>query len=286
MITTSSYRYDGLGRRIEKVTNGQTRRYIYDGEDILLQYDGANELQAPFEVMRLNMSLACFFLERSIVTAIIVAAFLFVTAPAYAEGDSFVTPAILLGVLGTQDIDKIRGTLGSVRKMHYKGEILPILHDVWKENRQKYSDLAWSTLRKPIVKAELANVLTQAWRNGAIKLDAADVHSVTAKLLDAEDVEVVLIALQTLEAFESENDVTKIVSIAQKGEMGTFQMAISTLTLMCNPVAEKAVLALISETKDKDSLLFIKETKAKADLFKGKTSLCSSKKKLPLSEAK
>ncbi|HRA95698.1 MAG: RHS repeat domain-containing protein [Nitrospira sp.] len=27
-ITTSSYRYDGLGRRIEKVANGQTKRYI------------------------------------------------------------------------------------------------------------------------------------------------------------------------------------------------------------------------------------------------------------------
>ena len=47
-ITTSSYRYDGLGRRIEKVANGQTRRYIHDGEDILLEYDGNNVLQARY----------------------------------------------------------------------------------------------------------------------------------------------------------------------------------------------------------------------------------------------
>ena len=45
---TSTYRYDGLGRRIEKVANGQTRRYIYDGEDILLEYDGSNVLQARY----------------------------------------------------------------------------------------------------------------------------------------------------------------------------------------------------------------------------------------------
>ena len=45
---TSTYRYDGLGRRIEKVANGQTRRYIYDGEDILLEYDGSNTLQARY----------------------------------------------------------------------------------------------------------------------------------------------------------------------------------------------------------------------------------------------
>ncbi len=44
-ITTSTYRYDGLGRRIEKVANGQTTRYIYDGEDILLEYDGAGRIK-------------------------------------------------------------------------------------------------------------------------------------------------------------------------------------------------------------------------------------------------
>jgi YD repeat-containing protein len=47
-VTTSTYRYDGLGRRIEKVANGQTKRYIYDGEDILLEYDGSNVLQARY----------------------------------------------------------------------------------------------------------------------------------------------------------------------------------------------------------------------------------------------
>lgn len=47
-IATSTYRYDGLGRRIEKVTPAGTRRYIYDGEDILLEYDGANVLQARY----------------------------------------------------------------------------------------------------------------------------------------------------------------------------------------------------------------------------------------------
>ena len=45
---TSTYRYDGLGRRIEKVGNGVTRRYVYDGEDILLEYDETNTLQARY----------------------------------------------------------------------------------------------------------------------------------------------------------------------------------------------------------------------------------------------
>ena len=45
---TSTYRYDGLGRRIEKVGNGLTRRYVYDGEDILLEYDETNTLLARY----------------------------------------------------------------------------------------------------------------------------------------------------------------------------------------------------------------------------------------------
>ena len=47
-IATSTYRYDGLGRRIEKVGNGITRRYVYDRDQILLEYDGANVLQARY----------------------------------------------------------------------------------------------------------------------------------------------------------------------------------------------------------------------------------------------
>lgn len=47
-VATSTYRYDGLGRRIEKIGNGITRQYVYDGEDILLEYDGANALLARY----------------------------------------------------------------------------------------------------------------------------------------------------------------------------------------------------------------------------------------------
>jgi len=40
--TSATYKYDGLGRRIEKNLNGSITRYVYDGQDILLAYDGTN----------------------------------------------------------------------------------------------------------------------------------------------------------------------------------------------------------------------------------------------------
>jgi RHS repeat-associated protein len=44
--TWATYAYDALGRRIQKNVNGAKTRYVYDNEDILLEYDGTNTLQA------------------------------------------------------------------------------------------------------------------------------------------------------------------------------------------------------------------------------------------------
>ena len=48
---TTNYRYDGLGRRVEKeVIAGAitTTRYVYDNEDILLELNGSNVLVARY----------------------------------------------------------------------------------------------------------------------------------------------------------------------------------------------------------------------------------------------
>ncbi|MDA2925559.1 DUF4157 domain-containing protein, partial [Acidobacteria bacterium AH-259-L09] len=39
-----NYKYDGLGRRIEKEVAGVVTRYVYDQEDILLELDGTNNI--------------------------------------------------------------------------------------------------------------------------------------------------------------------------------------------------------------------------------------------------
>ncbi len=46
--TTVTYKYDGLGRRIEKNIAGTITRYVYDGEDILLEYDGTHTFLARY----------------------------------------------------------------------------------------------------------------------------------------------------------------------------------------------------------------------------------------------
>ncbi|MGI0025602.1 MAG: hypothetical protein ACREA4_10730, partial [Nitrososphaera sp.] len=46
--TVAEYRYDALGRRIEKVVNGVSTRYAYDNEDIAAELDGANTITALY----------------------------------------------------------------------------------------------------------------------------------------------------------------------------------------------------------------------------------------------
>ena len=46
--TSTTYKYDGLGRRIEKDVNGNISRYVYDGADIALEYGGTNNFIARF----------------------------------------------------------------------------------------------------------------------------------------------------------------------------------------------------------------------------------------------
>jgi RHS repeat-associated protein len=42
----TSYRYDGLGRRTEKSQGASVRRFVYDGVDLVLEFDALNALQA------------------------------------------------------------------------------------------------------------------------------------------------------------------------------------------------------------------------------------------------
>lgn len=46
--TSTSYRYDPLGRRVEINASGQITRYVYDNQDIALEYDGSNNLAASY----------------------------------------------------------------------------------------------------------------------------------------------------------------------------------------------------------------------------------------------
>lgn len=46
--TTAAYTYDPTGRRISKDVNGQVTGYIYDGDQVIAEYDGTGALTKKF----------------------------------------------------------------------------------------------------------------------------------------------------------------------------------------------------------------------------------------------
>ena len=46
--TSVTYRYDGLGRRVEKNVNDQAIRYVYDSQDILVEYSASGVVNARY----------------------------------------------------------------------------------------------------------------------------------------------------------------------------------------------------------------------------------------------
>ena len=47
-LTFAEYRYDPFGRRIEKNVGGTVTRYVYDGQDMVLEFDGTGTLRARY----------------------------------------------------------------------------------------------------------------------------------------------------------------------------------------------------------------------------------------------
>ncbi|VAW45758.1 hypothetical protein MNBD_GAMMA03-1276, partial [hydrothermal vent metagenome] len=46
--TSAAYQYDAFNRRTSKTVNGNTTYFIYDGDEVIAEYNGSNALQAEY----------------------------------------------------------------------------------------------------------------------------------------------------------------------------------------------------------------------------------------------
>lgn len=180
----------------------------------------------------------------------------------------------LLKELRTENIDRIREALNTIRRMRYQGELLPVLSAVWEERIKEYPDLAWNTLRKPIIRADVANVLLQAERNGKIQVNKDQMHEYLRGLVSSDDVDVVGSAIWSLEIFDDEQDVDMILAVAKKQSKRLFPTAVIALAQMCNPGSQRALNELERQVTDPELKKLLLETKQKSERFKAETHRC------------
>ena len=99
------------------------------------------------------------------------------------ESSEFLSKQEFLDILKSEDIDRILKATNKIKRMHYQGEILPVIVDLWSHNRNEYPDLPWSVVGSDIVRLELANILVQAEVNGFINIDTNPLHQYVRDLL-------------------------------------------------------------------------------------------------------
>lgn len=195
------------------------------------------------------------------------------SATSYA--DQFVNVENLKADLQTRDIDRIVKTLNDVKRMKYQGQILPLLVDLWSNQKAKHSELQWEIINSDIVRVDIANVLLQAQRNSRIQIDDDEIYEFFVRLTGSSDVQVAQNAILTLALIDESRSVEKILSASNRKNKWTFRASFVALNSMCHPSAEKALDQLEVLVKDdRDISVEIQKDRLKMKEYKTRTGIC------------
>jgi HEAT repeat protein len=164
--------------------------------------------------------------------------------------------------------------LNEVKRVSYKGEILPFVRDLWNGQLADHNDLPRTMIERDVVRIELADILVQAYRNGFIKELDADVHPYARELAAGGDVQLVTSAVQVLATIDDPADVPILEGIANQQAKGTFRAAILALAEMCNAEANVALARMGSSDLQPDNKRFLEETRESLSAFKDRAEVC------------
>ena len=216
---------------------------------------------------------------RKLTTIFIVAFLLPWNINAYSrEGKKYISAEQLIQIINTGNIDRIIESINIAKGVSYKGQILPLMRDLWDKRVDKYPQLPWRIVNKDIIRLEVANILIQGDSNGLIKIDRDAIHEFVSQSLDSDDVFVQASAISTISLFDYEKDVRKLLEIANQQKRRTFGRAVLALTKMCGPAGRKALDELEKTITRPDLRDYVTKTRRKMESFYKRTNWCSFKR--------
>lgn len=163
----------------------------------------------------------------------------------------------LRSAINSRDLDRIIEELNDVKRMRYKGEILPYVKALWDEREDVDRSLDWGVVTLPIVKLDLANILIQAIRNGMVDLEMGEFHAFVRDHVTSEDRAVARNALLTLSIVNDPADVPVLLSAAREQNPGTFGAAVVALSGMCGQAASAALDSLEEVFADEGAKIYL-----------------------------
>ena len=194
------------------------------------------------------------------------------------EGEKYISAEQLIQIMNTGNIDRIIESINIAKGVSYKGQILPLMRDLWDKRVDKYPQLPWRIVNKDIIRLEVANILIQGDSNGLIKIDRDAIHEFVSQSLDSDDVFVQATAISTISLFDDDKDVEKLQEMANQQKRRTFGRAVLALAKMCGPAARKALDELEKTITIPDLRDYIPKIRRKMESFYKRTNWCSFKR--------
>jgi hypothetical protein len=187
--------------------------------------------------------------------------------------------AALLKAIDAQKLDETVSTLNQVKQAQYRGDVLPLLLDLWNNDKQKYPNLPWSFVNLDVVRINIADVLVQAHRNGQVSVDSAAIHEFAKKVATSSgDAQARSAAMLVLGIIDDPRDVSVLRSAALEERDLISTYALVSLGTMCNGDAAKALDALAGVLKDKQFVERAKDAQLRRlDTLKAKSGWCTQR---------
>ena len=182
----------------------------------------------------------------------------------------------LVATLRSGNIDQIVIELNEIKRMGYKGDILPFVAELWagKPNEGEDETLPWESIGRDIVRIEFADILAQAHRNGLLAELDEDVAEFARELIGSDDVQLVGRAAQVLGVIDHPRDASLLFELAAREERGTFRPTVLGLASMCNEEADAALSRLQERSLSERNRDFLMETRASMTAFKDRSDYC------------
>lgn len=194
------------------------------------------------------------------------------------EQEKYISAEQLIQIINTGNIDRIIESINIAKGVSYKGQILPLMRDLWDKRVDKYPQLPWRIVNKDIVRLGVANILIQGHNNSFITIDRDAIHEFVSQSLDRDDVFVQATAISTISLFDDDKDVEKLQEMANQQKRRTFGRAVLALAKMCGPAAHKALDELEKTITKPDLRDYIPKIRRKMESFYKRTNWCSFKR--------
>lgn len=178
-------------------------------------------------------------------------------------------------VAGSRDSDRMISAINRAKMVaHIDCDIVPFILGLWRRDKAEFADLPWDFLSTPLIRAELANLLVQARRNGLVEIDPSEFREFLLPYLHDADRRMVGSVLSSLGSLDDPGDVERIAAHIDGGEGRSFKSAVIALARMCNAAAGRELDKVERELSDPAKLQFVADIRGFFEEKKAEGFLC------------